>query len=197
MKVQERNNTRRVVIGPGEMYVTRNNETISTLLGSCVSACLYDPVNRVIGMNHFLLASKRYAQHTPVLESEAGRYGIHAMEMLTNEMLKQGAMRHLIKAKVFGGADVLHRHRQGRDKFFVVGDINSRFVVEYLQREEIPLQATDLGGRYGRVIFFRAADQAVFVRQIDHAEQIDDKEFRFWKHSIKHQEEDAGRIEYW
>ena len=66
-------------------------------------------------MNHFLLANRRYTRDTPVIESEAGRYGIHAMELLINEMLKQGAQRSNLKAKVFGGGDVLRYYKGGQD----------------------------------------------------------------------------------
>ena len=104
----------RIIIDPGESYVTKKDEIISTLLGSCVAVCLYDPVNRVIGMNHFLLAQQHSAHNAALLGSEGGRYGIHAMELLINQMLKQGAQRIHLKAKAFGGGDVLKLGNESR-----------------------------------------------------------------------------------
>ena len=93
----------RVTIRPGEHKVTKETMVFSTLLGSCVSACLYDPVSRVSGMNHFLLANRRYARNLPLNVTDAGRYGINAMELLINDMMKLGAVKARLKAKVFGG----------------------------------------------------------------------------------------------
>jgi chemotaxis protein CheD len=92
------------VIHPGDYRVGRGPIVLSTLLGSCVAVCLYDPVRRLIGMNHFLLANRRCCRDVPVLASEAGRYGVHAMELLIDRMLHCGARRRDLKAKAFGGA---------------------------------------------------------------------------------------------
>ncbi len=75
---------------PGDCYVSTDEVVIGTILGSCVSACLYDPVNRIVGMNHFLL-SGRQNNADKIWLSEAGRYGIHSMEIIINGMLKLGA----------------------------------------------------------------------------------------------------------
>lgn len=199
MQIRQENNTRRVTIDPGEHYVTRRNETISTLLGSCVSACLYDPVSRVAGMNHFLLARRRNGLKTSLIESDAGRYGIHAMELLINDLLAHGAKRANLRAKAFGGADVLHQHRSGETDRFNIGELNGRFVVEFLAREQIPLVATDLGGRHGRVIHFRAADQSVFMRPISQQleSRVEAEERRYLKQRIDEQEEAAGKVQFW
>lgn len=77
MRIVKRGEIKVVTLYPGEYYVSRGKVVISTLLGSCVSACLYDPVNRVVGMNHFLLSNKRYSKHMPMYATEAGRYGIN------------------------------------------------------------------------------------------------------------------------
>ena len=108
MNIQPFKHTNRIIIDPGEFYVSNKQEVISTLLGSCVAACLYDPVNKVIGMNHFLLAYKHHSFDKPVIESEEGRYGLQSMELLINGMMAKGASRLNIKAKCFGGGDVLH-----------------------------------------------------------------------------------------
>ena len=107
MKVSTFKGLKRFTIDPGEYHVASGNVVISTLLGSCVAACLWDPVKRLIGMNHFLLANQRYSKSLSVIQSEAGRYGIHAMELLINAMLKAGADRANLQAKAFGGGNVL------------------------------------------------------------------------------------------
>lgn len=206
MRVQHnKGGDKRVTIDPGEYFATREGSiTLTTLLGSCVSACLFDPVNRVIGMNHFLLANRRYAKDMPVLDSEVGRYGINAMEVLINEMLKQGAKRQNLNSKVFGGGDVLKHYRgqsKGGDNSFFVGEVNSRFVREYLKTEKIPVIASHLGGDHGRVIYFKSDDYSVYMRRISH--DLDDKvaneEHRFWEKSIKDHDkkETVQEIQFW
>ncbi|MFI3120783.1 MAG: chemotaxis protein CheD [Methylococcaceae bacterium] len=160
----------RIIIDPGESYVTEKDEIISTLLGSCVAACLYDPVNRIIGMNHFLLAQQHPAHNANLLASEGGRYGIHAMELLINQMLKQGAQRLHLKAKAFGGGDVLKLNHQSRGSASI-GTINCEFIKTFLQTEHIPLVACGLGGDIGRNIFFLANDFSVYVKRIAYAEE--------------------------
>lgn len=152
---------KRINLMPGEIQVSTDPEAVlTTLLGSCVAACLYDPVAKVFGMNHFLLAS-RSSRHVDSVVSEAGRYGVHAMELLINGLLKQGASRERLKAKVFGGANVL-THASGDQ--FAIGEINAGFVRTFLENEEIPLVASDLGGQTGRQVHFQGRDYAVYVK---------------------------------
>ena len=160
MKMESMGRFKHVTLEPGELFASREPVTISTLLGSCVAACLYDPVNKVIGMNHFLLSSRKYSRELPNFLSEAGRYGIHAMELLINEMMRVGAERRRICAKVFGGATILQRSGNVGN-FFCVGEVNCRFIKEFLQEERIPIQAQQLGGEKGRVIHFSNGDFAV------------------------------------
>ena len=103
----DRHRGERILLHPGEYRVSREPVTLATLLGSCVAVCMYDPVQRVMGMNHFLLAVQRSAGGSPMLTSEQGRYGVHAMELLINGLLKCGAQRQNLKAKAFGGGNVL------------------------------------------------------------------------------------------
>jgi chemotaxis protein CheD len=189
----------RVIIDPGECYVTKKDEIISTLLGSCVAACLYDPVNRVIGMNHFLLAQQHPAHNAALLGSEGGRYGIHAMELLINQMLKQGAQRPNIKAKAFGGGDVLklgNRSRGGAS----IGAINCEFITTFLKTEHIPLVASGLGGQIGRNIFFLANDFSVYVKNIEHVEEqaVIKMEQRFLvKNKAIHTPQPEDQADFW
>jgi len=158
--------TKRITIHPGEYYVSNKSVVISTLLGSCVSACLYDPVNRVVGMNHFLLSMKRNIENIPVCVTEAGRYGVHAMELVINDMFKFGAKRENILAKAFGGGSFYQAHKGSRG-FFQVGEINIRFIFEFLKNDGIPLVAYDLGGDTGRMIRFCSDDFSVLVRRFN------------------------------
>ena len=151
-----RSNLPRVSVLPGERHVSRQAIEIKTLLGSCVAACLYDEGARVAGLNHFLLASPRYARSLPFTETDAGRYGIHAMELLINDMMRLGATRKGLRAKVFGGASVLGL--RGADNFLCVSEVNVRFIRDYLSVEGIPLVSEDLGGELGRVIHFHCDD---------------------------------------
>ena len=175
----------RYVIAPGEQHAGEGSFLVSTLLGSCVAACLFDPVAKVAGMNHFLLANRRYAKDKPLSITEAGRYGMHAMELLINEMTSLGAQKKRMRAKAFGGGAVLDV--VGKDNFLCVGDVNARFVREYLETENIPLDASDLGGELGRVIRFRTDTYAVYQRYIKKTSTfvVETKERGYWKRSIE------------
>lgn len=193
------NHERRVSIRPGEFYVSAEEVIISTLLGSCVAACLYDPVYRIAGMNHFLLGNRRYAKDMPVAITEAGRYGIYAMELLINEMMRLGAQKYNLRAKVFGGGSVM-QVAEGADNFFCVGNVNQKFILEFLQNEGIPLVASDLGGDRGRVIYFCSDDYSVYMRKIQ--KTVNDKlvkiEKTFWQKSIeKHDQLETVQPEIW
>jgi chemotaxis protein CheD len=193
---------RRITLQPGQYHVTSQQDLmLSTLLGSCVAACLYDPVAHVMGMNHFLLANHRYSREVPVLASEAGRYGVNAMELLINNMLKKGAQRRNIKAKVFGGGNVLPGISR-EDSFFAIGDVNCRFVEEFLATEQIPILAKSLGGINGRMIHFLGTDYSVFVRDIPRSQtfELEKEEKQYWRKSLKDREKESakpGEIDLW
>lgn len=190
--------TRRVIIEPGEFYASRQPEVISTLLGSCVAACLFDPVNQVFGMNHFLLAYRHFAHTQPVLQAEEGRYGIFAMELLINAMMKKGANRLNIKAKCFGGGNVL-KLREDRENQQTVGDVNVDFIKEFLASEKIPLISSCLGGKHGRNVHFVGTDYAVFISKIGEAQEqlLEKQERRYWKQNITEQEQRKNKAEFW
>jgi len=178
----------RINLHPGDRYATKENVMLTTLLGSCVSACLYDPVAHVAGMNHFLLANRRYARDLPLTVTDAGRYGVHSMELLINDMLRLGALKSRIKAKAFGGGAVVET--LSHDNFLCVGEINERFIREFLATEGIVLAAEDLGGKQGRVIRFRTDNYAVFRKYIvpQATEKIERQERGFWEKEIEKHE---------
>jgi chemotaxis protein CheD len=198
MQMEEKGTRLHVNLLPGEYYVTNRPAAIHTLLGSCVSACLFDPVNRVIGMNHFLLSNRRYARDLPICMSEAGRYGIHAMELVVNEMLKLGAKRSNLRAKAFGGGSI-YLNPEVKDNFFCVGDVNARFIREFLKNDGIPLVAEDLGGEKARVIHFLFDDFSVHVKKIGKAtaSNLVQSERQFWLKTIETQEKIKAQAEVW
>ena len=186
MRTEYKKSTKWVTIEPGEYFVSQEKLIMATLLGSCVSACLWDPIHNISGMNHFLLSSRHYNKKSSIGISEAGRYGIHAMELVINNMLKLGANKRYLKAKVFGGGNVLNNPSLN-SKIFNVGDVNIRFIKEFLNTEKIPLIASDLGGESGRVIRFDTSSYNVFVRKIKRVDttKIQNIEQNYWDKSIK------------
>jgi chemotaxis protein CheD len=146
-----------VKVLPNEYYVTNENMMISTVLGSCVAACIHDPVTGVGGMNHFMLPEGD--MQSPA--SATMRYGAFAMEVLINELLKAGASRDRLEAKVFGGGAVLAAMQQMN-----IGERNGQFVLNYLKTEGIPVKAQDLGDVHARRINYFPRDGRVMVRKM-------------------------------
>ncbi len=144
---------------PGEYFVTDKECVLVTVLGSCVSVCLRDPQTAISGMNHFLLPCNDGSNDT--LESRSARYGMFAMELLINQMLKMGAARDRLEAKVFGGGSVLDNIQ-----FSNVGEKNVAFIREYLQIERIPIIAEDLLDKYPRKIYFFPVSGRVLQRKL-------------------------------
>jgi chemotaxis protein CheD len=188
---------KRIILYPGQYAVSSEKVVLRTLLGSCIAACLWDESTGVVGMNHFLLANRRYARHRPLCHTEAGKYGVHAMELVINGMLKLGAQRENIRAKVFGGASVLSS--DPKDSFFRVGEVNCRFILEFLKTDGIPLVASDLGGNIARIVHFMSDDFAVHIRKIKKTTgyHITEKERTFWRSSINSQEGETPEPELW
>jgi chemotaxis protein CheD len=143
---------------PGEYYYTCKDMMIVTVLGSCVSACIRDRVTGIGGMNHFMLPDGGDAD-SPV--SASMRYGTYAMEVLINDLLKAGAKRENLEAKVFGGGNVL--------RGFVainVGERNAQFVRNYLKAENIRVIAEDLNDIYPRKVYFFPRTGKVLVKKL-------------------------------
>ncbi|MEQ1668784.1 MAG: chemoreceptor glutamine deamidase CheD [Sulfuriferula sp.] len=144
---------------PGEYYYTSKDMLIVTVLGSCVSACIRDKVNAIGGMNHFMLPDAG----TPMLNtaSPSMRYGVHAMNILIDELLRAGAKRENLEAKVFGGGNVLQGFGSAN-----VGASNAAFVLAYLRQNEIKLVAQDLNDVHPRKVYFFPRTGKVLVRKI-------------------------------
>ncbi len=148
-----------VKVLPGEYYAGRNPELMVTVLGSCVTVCLLDPFSGVGGMNHFLLPGN---QDDPDLTTSSGRYGVYAMELLINHLLKLGARRERLQAKVFGGGNVLKGFGPGS-----VGERNVEFVLRYLATEGLKVYAKDVLGNSPRKVYFFPDSDQVLVRKIN------------------------------
>jgi len=147
---------------PGEFYVTALSESIATTLGSCVSACIWDEVNMIGGMNHFMLPLTEKQSHEVTwgnVPGDATRYGNYAMEHLINEILSNGGSRKNLRAKVFGGGKIL---KQMSD----VGYKNSQFVLEYLELENIPIISQDLLDNYPRKILFHPLSGKAMMKKL-------------------------------
>jgi chemotaxis protein CheD len=127
---------------PGEYFVHHEDMLLLTTLGSCIAVCLWDRQARVGGMNHFML---------PDSSADSGRYGPYAMEMLINALMKHGAQRMTLEAKVFGGAHVLNS--VGIDSM-KVGQRNTQFALNYLATERIPVVVKDVEGECPRTVCF-------------------------------------------
>jgi chemotaxis protein CheD len=147
---------------PGEYYFTGRDMLIVTVLGSCVSACIRDRVSGLGGMNHFMLPDGG-ASNSPI--SRSMRYGTYAMEVLINDLLKAGARRENLEAKVFGGGAVL--------KGFTainVGERNAAFVIDYLRAEKMRITAEDLNDIYPRKVYFFPRSGKVLVKKLMHTQ---------------------------
>jgi len=151
--------TQAAKILPGEYYVTARDMLIVTVLGSCVSACIRDRVSGIGGMNHFMLPDSDRDQNNPL--STSTRYGTYAMEVLVNHLMKMGARRQNLEAKVFGGGNVLKGFTATN-----VGARNADFVLQFLDTEQIPLLAKDLLDIYPRKVYFFPKTGRVLVKKL-------------------------------
>lgn len=144
---------------PGEYFVTSQDMVLTTVLGSCVSACVRDSTAGVGGMNHFMLPED--ADPSSRSAAAAMRYGAYAMEMLLNELFKAGARRERLEAKVFGGGAVL-----ANMTMLNIGERNADFVLRYLEMEQVRISAQDLRGKLPRRINYFPVTGRVTMRKL-------------------------------
>ncbi|HOX30695.1 MAG TPA: chemotaxis protein CheD [Spirochaetales bacterium] len=183
-----------VTIHPGEYFATATDTIISTVLGSCVAVGLFDAARGIGGLNHFMLPGELRA------EAEAGeqlvrdpnaKYGMYAMELLVNELMKLGVRRGDLRAKVFGGGAVL-RFTGGVGSSIPRNNVD--FAYEYLREERIPILAADVGGHEPRKIFFFARTGKVLLKRIAGTlvDLVEREEERYY--SSIHEREISGPI---
>nr|MBL8412384.1 chemoreceptor glutamine deamidase CheD [Dechloromonas sp.] len=142
---------------PGEYFVSESGMLLVTVLGSCVAACIRDSDAGVGGMNHFMLPDDGGRETV----GTSARYGTYAMEVLINHLLKLGARRNRLEAKVFGGGAVLSSLTSSN-----VGARNAEFVLDYLKTEKIPVVAKDLLDSYPRKVYYFPDTGRVLVKKL-------------------------------
>lgn len=145
-----------VKVLPGEYFVSNEDIMIMTVLGSCISACIWDARIRAGGINHFMLPEGDIA--------DGGRYGSCAMELLINQMIKMGSRREAMQAKVFGGAQVMAGFTSMN-----VGERNTQFVLDYLATERIPVVSQDVLDIHPRKVCFFPMTGRALVKRLAHA----------------------------
>lgn len=159
-------NTNQIVVAkvlPGQYYVTKEKELLTTVLGSCISACVRDSVSGVGGMNHFMLpetTKNRLLASEASIVGNANRYGNYAMEHLINTILSNGGKRKNLEIKVFGGGKITAAMNSA------VGDSNIDFILEYIDTEALKLLSSDLGKDYPRKVNFYPETGRVRMKKI-------------------------------
>ncbi len=161
---------------PGEYFVTDSGMLLVTVLGSCVAACIRDTKTGMGGMNHFMLPDDGGRETV----GASARYGTYAMEVLINHLLKMGARRNSLEAKVFGGGAVMASLASSN-----VGTRNAEFVLNYLKVEKIPIVAKDLLDSYPRKVYYfpdtgrvmvkklhRVHNETLFTREKDYKDRL-------------------------
>jgi chemotaxis protein CheD len=147
-----------VKLGPCQLYLTKVlDEVLETILGSCVAACIRDPVSAIAGMNHFMLPTS--TQPRTWDSADALRYGNHAMDALIEGLMLRGAHLDRLEIKIFGGANVMSGP--------TVGDANAEWVLRYLESRSLTVTAQHLGGVLPRSLHYFPATGVVLMQRID------------------------------
>jgi len=145
---------------PGQYYVTKNDESIVTVLGSCISACIRDKDAGIGGMNHFMLPMTEAEYSIRNLRlSDAARYGNYAMEMLINDILKNGGNKNNLEVKLFGGGKIIANMTD-------VGERNIEFAINYLKSEELIAIASDVGNSFPRKVYYFPQTGKVRIKRL-------------------------------
>lgn len=139
----------------GEHFVSSSKDVVSTVLGSCISVCLYDEESNINGMNHFMLPKQGYDRK----HNSSFSYGEHSLPHLISHMIDMGANKESIKAKIFGGSRILSTKES-------IGQKNIDFIKEFLKGHNIPIVNEDIGGKVGRHIYFDTNTKKVFVKNL-------------------------------
>ncbi|MBR8842552.1 chemoreceptor glutamine deamidase CheD [Pseudoalteromonas sp. JC3] len=166
---------------PGEFYVSKQDELISTVLGSCIAACVYDEKLGIGGMNHFMLPGAKALREVHADDLNC-RYGNWAMEYLINEVLKNGASRSNLKIKLFGGGKIISAMTD-------IGEGNIRFAQAYVEEESLNLISQDVGGPWPRKVIFHPQSGKAQVKKLRtmHNNTIEQREVRYL-HDIEAQD---------
>ncbi len=156
-------NFKRITIYIGGYYASKEPAVIKTVLGSCISVCLFENKLKFGGMNHFMLPEMKEWEN-PEDDYNHTRYGLFAMEVLINEIIKLGGKKENLTAKIFGGGHVL---ASGSTNVLKVPDKNIAFAKKFLSDERIPIVSEDVGGNWPRKVFFFNTENKVLMKKIE------------------------------
>lgn len=172
----KQHNTYAAKLLPGEYYVTKHDEMITTVLGSCISVCVHDPSLGIGGMNHFMLPSDGSSGAAKEVTSASFRFGDVAMEKMINDLLRRGATKTNLVFKAFGAGKVL---KNATD----IGQSNIDFLTTFMNFEGYSLTSSDLGDIYPRKVNFYPITGKVFMKKLKsiHNETIFDRESKYKK----------------
>lgn len=152
------------IINAGEYYVSKNDELIGTLLGSCVAVCLHDSVSMISGMNHFMLPGR--ISRVDIFQDRSAKYGIIAIRELITAMKKNGAKHKHLSAKIFGGGNVMELER----KTHTIPEDNVRLAKILLEIEDIPIFEVDSHGPYTRKLLMDVKTGKVYLKKTKNRE---------------------------
>lgn len=169
---QERWQRYMVKVKPGEFYVAPPSMAITTVLGSCIAACIRDVETGIGGMNHFMLPEDSDGSE----RLSSASYGAFAMEQLINGLLKLGCQRENLEVKLSGGANMLSGG-------YRIGDLNVRFIHDYIAREGLHLCAEDVGGQQARKVIYFPDQGRMLVKRMDAVGQLLSEERAYRQHT--------------
>lgn len=167
------------IIHAGEFYITEKDELIGTLLGSCVAVCLFDSKSGIAGMNHFMLPGR--ISKVDIFKDRSAKYGITAINKLIEKLIKKGAERKNLVAKVFGGGSVLEY--KGRETS--IPQDNVRLAKIMLEMEDIPIIESDVGGSYTRKLLMDVKSGKVYQRKTTNKKLLDEVRLKEEEFALK------------
>ncbi len=174
---------------PGEFFVSTEPMVVYTVLGSCISACIRDPIAGVGGMNHFMLPAPKEHQSGDAWGGESTRYGSFAMEQLINGILKRGGLRQRLEVKLFGAGKIYEGNID-------VGARNTEWVLNYLKAEGFAIASSNLGDVYPRKVYYFTDSGRVLMKKIERIKNrtIYDRETEYQQHLRQEQEEQQSDV---
>lgn len=175
-------------IKPGEYFSSRDDVVISTLLGSCIAVALFDASIAGGGLNHFMLPYPRGVDDASL--SSSAKFGVNAMELLINDLLKLGAKKDRLRAKVFGGSAVIDYDKAAT---YDIPEMNIRFIIEFLDTERIPVDSLSVGGRLPRKVYFFPATSRVLMKYTRSESSALSRRENAYAHKLVEEARNAGR----
>lgn len=174
---------------PGEFFVSTEPMVVYTVLGSCISACIRDPIAGVGGMNHFMLPAPKEHQSGDAWGGESTRYGSFAMEQLINGILKRGGLRQRLEIKLFGAGKIYEGNID-------VGARNTEWVLNYLKTEGFSVASSNLGDVFPRKVYYFTDSGRVLMKKIERIKNrtIYDRETEYQQHLRQEQEEQQSDV---